>query len=135
MLQQLGKLSSCGKELGCVENVGRKPRKKLFLRLPADFLGSVMLSCPVDGSASSLFQTVSSSPSNSFSVSHSQKICSLPPQTGFSSPYSTCFKQFLGGHSVSKKSQVQKSPKLILGGSTHFQKIQFFLYTLPVGYC
>ena len=30
--------------------------------------------------------------------------------------YSTCFKELLGCHSASKKSQVQKSPKLILGG-------------------
>ena len=30
--------------------------------------------------------------------------------------YSTCFKEYLGGHSGLKKYQVQKSPKLILGG-------------------
>ena len=30
--------------------------------------------------------------------------------------YLTCLEEFLGGHSASKKSQVQKSPKLILGG-------------------
>ena len=38
--------------------------------------------------------------------------------------YSTCFKEFLGSHSASKKSQVQKSPNLILvwgaGDQNHF---------------
>ena len=47
--------------------------------------------------------------------------------------YSTCFEEFLGGHSTSKKSQVQKSPKLILGGqpiSIKFKKVQrwFFFF-------
>ena len=28
--------------------------------------------------------------------------------------YSSCFEEFLGGHFASKKSQVQKSPNLIL---------------------
>ena len=38
--------------------------------------------------------------------------------------YSACFEKNLGGHSTSKRSQVQKSPKLILGGgSTHFNKV------------